>query len=76
MTLPGSHVTAAKRQIVVLVKVDGTIGRLRIGTRDTTKHPADLSRDEAIARAFRGLQRTNSDENPGCWEAQDEEPEA
>lgn len=61
------------RQTVVLVKTTAVFGRLRPGTRDETKHPAELDREAAAARAFRMLKRSNPDENPMEWAVEEEE---
>lgn len=59
-------------QPVVLVKVAESNGHLRVGARFESKHAAELSRDDAINRAYRVLARSYPDDNPACWEVVDQ----
>lgn len=56
------------QQLVVLVKVDGVIGHLKVGAKQETKHPIDQPRDQAVARAYALLKRACPSECTMCWE--------
>jgi hypothetical protein len=53
-----------------LVKTEGVIGDLPVGTTILVNAPARFGERDAKVRAFRMLQRDHPKENPMCWEAQ------
>lgn len=62
-----SAVEERRQQLVTLVKTDGLLGGVEVGTQRETKCDADLPRGMAVHRAFAQLKRELPGENPMCW---------
>lgn len=58
-----------RRQRVNLVKTDGTLGGVPVGTQFEVLLSPDLPRAEAKIRAYRLLKRDYPFENSMCWTA-------
>lgn len=65
--------TTDQKQLVTLVKTENTFGHLAVGAKQTTKHPGDQPRQDAVVRAFRMLSRAYPDENTMCWTLEEAE---
>lgn len=61
----------SSQQPVVLVKTDGVLGPMPVGSSYTKAFAFDFPRDVAVRRTFRMLKRDHPDENPMCWTVSD-----